>query len=175
MKKFSIIITLSILFFLMITGIASAWYTEVGGVVRDSKTQSPWTYGATVNVWDCSAIDVGAPLGTGTLARDSTFAVTFTESTANRFLCVEFNFGTGPNGTPADRWEVINDNGPNGMFDLGIVYTDTGPTAVTLADISTTESSTNLPITAATFIILGSVSFITLRRRTTDTVVHTEK
>jgi hypothetical protein len=91
-------------------------------------------------------------------------------------LCVEFNFGTGTNGTPADRWEVINDNGSNGMFDLGIVYTDTGPTAVTLTNISTATQSISLPIImAAAFIILGSFSFITLRRRTTNAIVRTQK
>jgi hypothetical protein len=173
MKKLSIVVTLSILMSLMIAGIAFANFTTITGTVLDSKTTSPWIYGGTVKVYDCSDSTATALPVSGsnpaTIAVDGTFTIAgLSDPSAFRPLCVEFNYSTAtsPNGTPATETRFIADqSGDSGTHNMGTIYTDTGPTAVTLADFNPTPSSSTLPVIAAAFFALSSVSFVMLRRR----------
>ncbi|MCP4426374.1 MAG: hypothetical protein GY803_17925 [Chloroflexi bacterium] len=84
-------------------------------------------------------------------------------------LCVEVTFSAGPGGTPgnASKGPFVDRVTNSGNLNSGVYFTGTGPTAVTLADFSQTQSSANIPAIAAAFIALTGVSFAILRRRKT--------
>lgn len=168
------IVFLAVIMLLALTAVSAfANYASVSGVVHDSKTNSPWIYGGTVTVFNCSDASQAA-LGTSpvTIAVDGTFSVTGLSGDPSVFraLCVEFDYSTAtsPNGPPPNKLTAVIDEAVNtGDYDMGIIYTDTGPTAVNLLNINVAQTQP-IQLVGITIMLLGLVftGIIVWRRKT---------
>ena len=170
MKKNAIPVMLVIIFLVIVVTPISAYYSTITGELRNSKDNALWTNGASIEVFHCSTLTT---IATGT-APAGTFSIDISSVSADTPLCVEVTFSAGANGTPgnAAKGPFVDRAANSGTLDSGVYFTGTGPTAVTLADFTPAPTTANLPMIAAAFIMLGSASYILLRRRTVQATVR---
>jgi hypothetical protein len=168
-KKLSFALTIALIATLVIATPAFAAYDTVTGTLLDSMTQSPWTHGATITVHDCGN---WSTLGTtSTIDANGTFTVTSLSAPTDPpgYLCIEivFNDPPGPNPAPDTKWDVTQSgSGQSGTYNIGNIYTDTGPNAVTLADTSAGSPNVWLPVAlAAVAVVAVGGAVLLLRRR----------
>jgi hypothetical protein len=162
MKKVTIFTVLVILLSLSVLSVSAAWSGVEGKVF--AADGSEWQYGGTVIAY----ADPGTgyiDCGSDTFAAES-YSITFTCTPADfTTIYLEFTFNPGDNGTPPIKTEVLaNLSSSSGVATVNTT-TQTGPTAVTLADITPTQSTAALPTIAALFLVMSSMSFFLLRRR----------
>jgi hypothetical protein len=132
------LIAILVIAILIPTATAQAYYATVGGELRDSKTNALWTYGANVEVFNCNTL---ATINTATLtAPTSTFSIDVSGVAVDTPLCIQVTFAAGPNGTPgsAAKGPYPDRLANSGNLNTGVYFTGTGPTAITLRDLSAT-------------------------------------
>ena len=137
-RKFRLIVVL-VITILIPTATAQAYYAAVSGELRDSATNALWVHGATVEVFNCNTL---ATINSATVtAPNSTFNIDVSSVTTVTPLCVEVTFAAGPNGTPGNATKgPYPDRATNGgTLNTGVYFTGTGPTAITLRDLSVTS------------------------------------
>jgi hypothetical protein len=171
-KKLLFALTAVLLAMLFIATPALAWCNAVTGEVHDSKTDTLWAYGGTVNVWDCAHFrEAGTSLSGGAVAfSGGTFNIPVSAAPDDPpgYLCIDITFGSGSEGTPPDTVEIIQSTGATGGSCAlpETIYTDTGPNAVTLADTTSTESpNVWLPVALAAVALVGAGGVVLLLRR----------
>jgi hypothetical protein len=162
MKKFAILIVV-IMMLGTISGSVFA-YDNISGTVRDSKTTNVWTHGGSVTIWRCDDIN-GTALATGSITAGGNISVAYTAQSTGTPICVEIGFNDGGNGTPADVWKVFVDDGAAGNYAMGNIFTDTGPTAVTMSSFGSANNTMSLSAMAAIVLLLVGGTFVVWRRR----------
>jgi hypothetical protein len=96
-----------------------------------------------------------------------TFTVSLTAVNSS-WLCIRIDFNDGGSGQPATWFSPASiRNHPTqdtGTHDLGIIYTNTGPAAVTLNQVSAAASAGSPALIAFGMMLLGAVSLVAVRR-----------
>jgi hypothetical protein len=136
-RKFRLIAIL-VIAILIPTATAQAYYAAVSGELRDSATNALWVYGATVEVFNCNTL---VTINTATLtAPTSAFNIDVSSVATPTPLCIQVTFAAGPNGTPgnAAKGPYPDRLANSGTLNTGVYFTGTGPTAITLRDLSAT-------------------------------------
>ena len=174
MKKLTFIVAVGAFLAVWMWGATpvAAWNGIQGTVYAGDGSR--WTYGGTVRVFDQDFDPCGtSPLVTGNPATNGNYSVSIAAPVAPcnptngqpLYIVVEIN--AGPGGTPSTQFAQIT------KFPINIPFvqnfnTGTSPTAVTLASLaSTNNTNTAAPyLTLAVAALLGSASYIAVRRRT---------
>jgi hypothetical protein len=169
MKKLTLFVMGALMLSLWMATPAAA-YAGVQGTARDINNVG-WTHGGQVTAYiivagvyqACTPVALS---GTGTYSID--FAAACGGNLPPIFSTVQVvaTFSPGPNGTPADQFGNFFNTSAAGNATVNF-NTDTGPTAVTLASLaSTNNTSTAVPyLVIAVVALLGSASYIAVRRR----------
>lgn len=146
MKQKLTTVAVVVLLTLAVATTVFAVYTSVTGVVHDSKTDQPWLPGGTVTVYDCADIG-GTVLGSGSISTvDGTFDFPISSSGVDH-LCMEIDFNPGPAGEPQTKTLYrANTADADATLDLGTIYTDTGPNAVTFTNVTARSTNVWLPV-----------------------------
>ncbi len=187
MKK-RLVAFISLVALLAITVIPVFAFSSIQFLVTDNKTSQPWgtTAGQSYRIFVTGSVS-GTLLDTTTLTTPAdpvldftcsyggacppVAATTLTAPAAGETVTV-FIILTGTNGNPS----TITESYTQPPVDLGTFtinrQSGTGPTAVTLADFTPAPTTTAFPLIAAAFIMLGSASYLLLRRRTTQATVR---
>ncbi len=165
-KKALFVVGLACLLALLLALPVGAYYSSVTGELRDSVTDSPWTHGATVAVYECdSEGTTGSQIASQ--AVDSTGTVNIGLSSTSPWLCVVVDFTAGGAGKPVnqERGPIANDlNQTPSTLDLGVIYTNTGPAAVSLQQLSASAAAGSPALIAFGLMLLGAVSVVMVRR-----------
>jgi hypothetical protein len=147
---------------------AAAYYVNVTGELRDSKTGALWTHNATVYIFDCgTGDDIVAPIlindGSGTFFEP----LPTVTPPDNQMICVEVVFGFGGVGTPgnATKGPFVNRQSSAGNLDTGVYFTGTGPLAVTLASFGASTGGSIPLLFAVIFLLVVGASLVAVRRR----------
>jgi hypothetical protein len=148
---------------------AGAYYASATGQLRDSLTGEPWTWGAQISVVNCNSGNTVA--GPFTVGDTGAFTIDLTTVNLPR-LCFQIDFNEASNGEPLTQPAGPIDNtsasgGHSGTLGLGDIYTNTGPNAVTLQQVTTSAGSFAPALLALSTIVLGAVSLVAIRRRGT--------
>jgi hypothetical protein len=168
-KKFAVAVLIALVASLLVSTSAFANFDAVSGQLKDGKTGSNWTYGGTATVYDCSNMNV--ELGSTTADSTGAFTVTMTSSGTSGFLCIKATFNAvDPNPASDPYWKVFQDSG-SGTLDAGIFYTNTGPTAVALKEVTAQPSVSNigLPVALLGVVVVAAAMLalgLVLRKRT---------
>jgi hypothetical protein len=165
-KRFWVTLIAVIVVTLILPGTAHAW-NGVSGQVVDGASSDPWIHGG--QVWVINMTN-GNNLATGNLNGDGTFAINFGDdgvgcgcinnvSLPGHSLQVVVIPNAGPSGAPGAIFEDFQQNSIPIPYPTGYLYTDTGPTAVELADLSVTSQTRSaawLPIV----LLVGSILLV---------------
>ncbi len=160
MKSKLLAVAITILLALAMVTTVLAEYSSVTGEVHDSKTGELWQYGGEIYVYNCAE---PTALITDTFTNGTFDIGTFDSSAASR-LCIDIFFNGGSEGTPDPKY-LYRPNDGDGELNLGIIYTDTGPNAVTFTALSA-SSNAWLPagiVAGVSVLVLGTL--IVLRKR----------
>ena len=167
MKKLTLAALIVLVVSLLVSTSAFANWTGIPVQLMDGKTGNPWTLGGTVNVFDCS--NIGVSLGSAPVGVTGAVTVTITSSGTNRFLCIQATFNAGPGGSSADYWQVFSDVAGNSGTKPAppvVFYTNTGPTAVVLKEVTAQPSVSNIWLPVALLgVVIVAGGFWALRRR----------
>lgn len=166
-RKLAIIVAAVLITIMLLPEATSAYYSNVIGQARDSKTGSPWVHGGSVEVFNCNTL---ANIANGSLDSNGQFDISLGSYTGpDRPLCIEITFNNGGNGTPgnASKGPFADRSGSTGTLDTGVYFTGTGPTVVTMSDVrvSTSTSRAGLPFAAAAGLAALAAGAAILRRR----------
>jgi hypothetical protein len=164
-KKLLFALATALIATLIVATPAFAW-TSVYGKCIDDATLEGWAYGGTVTVYD----NLGATLGSGSLdttaGNEGEFDVgplaAPTAGATTLYIVITYN--SGPEGTPGTYIETIPII-PAGAYNVGYVPTDSGPNAVTLADVSTQSPNQWLLAALAAVALVGVGGAVLLFRR----------
>jgi hypothetical protein len=167
-KKLLFALATALIATLIVATPAFAW-TSVYGQCIDDATLEGWAYGGTVTVYD----NLGATLGSGPLVTDppgpaadvGKFDVPLVAPTPGATtLYIVITYNSGPEGAPGTYIETIPII-PAGAYNVGYVPTDSGPNAVTLADVSTQSPNQWLLAALAAVALVGVGGAVLLFRR----------
>ena len=169
MKKVTVFLAVVMLLALTVVS-AFAYTSSITGIAKDSDTGADWAWGGDVYVYECS--DTNTALNTPTAFTGANIDANFTEGISDRTLCVKITFKKengdpvlNSDGSPVIKWQVIVDNAAApAIADVGIVRTDSGPTAVTLQNVTADNNSTAVGI-GFVVLMLAGVTFVMFRRR----------
>jgi LPXTG-motif cell wall-anchored protein len=146
---------------------AAAYFTNVTGeLLLDPSSTEPWTLGATLQVfYHCNStpvLQVTEVLPAG----DSTFDIPLPAPTGATRMCVTVDFNEGPGGDPPSQQsaEISNSLDASGAYGPLVFYSNTGPAAVTLQQLSATAGSGSPLLLAAGVMLLGALSLVAVRR-----------
>jgi hypothetical protein len=164
-RKLTVVMMILTVFLLMVPNTALAYYDTVVGELRDIKTKSLWQYGGSVAIYD----GTGTLLGSDTLdPGDSSFSVGVSVSTFT-VMYVVVTFNAGPD--PSDEVETktitaVNTSGDSGTLNIGSVYKDTGPNAVSFTNVTAHSPNVWLPVgIVAGVSTLAMGALIVIRKR----------
>ena len=142
---------------LLVVTTAYAW-TGVDGKAVDSKTGAGWAHGGTA--YAVSSVD--GMLGTYPLSTaagtEGEFSGAYT-ATPGATITVYIVFSPGPNGTPATNSDcTFIDVAIPVHYGCGNILTGTGPTAITLADLTAESSAANPWLPA--ILVVGALAVV---------------
>jgi hypothetical protein len=163
MKRILVIATTVLLAVLLFTVPVFAW-TGVYGQCIDSSTLLGWTGGGTVTVYD----NLGGTAGSGALDASGNFNVTPLSVTGGATtLYIVIVYTAPPGGTAPGTYVETVPYIPTGIsYNMGYVYTGTGPNAVTLAGANTKSPNVWLPVALTVVALIGTGGIVlSLRRR----------
>jgi hypothetical protein len=161
-KKLLFALVIALLTTLIVAAPAFAW-TSVYGQCIDSATLQGWAYGGTVTIY--GDVSVGA-IASGPLAGDGTFNIPLPpEPLPDNTLYIVITYTAGPQGAPGTYIETIPDIPTGTGYNLGYVHTDTGPNAVTLADVNAQSPSQWFLAALAAVALVGVGGAVLLFRR----------
>jgi len=163
--KIKLLIVLAVIFVSFLVPMSAlAYYDWITGELRDSKTGAIWQYGADVEVFNCNTLTT---IATQTVGSSGVFSINISTVGTPTPLCIEVVFHPGPNGTPgnAAKGPYPDRSSSTGTLNTGVYFTGTGPTAITLTELSARSSASALPILAvAAVLLIGSLAVIRRRR-----------
>lgn len=165
--KFAVLLVVMTVTTLFAAAPAFANFTSISGQINDSRTNTGWTYGATITVYSCA--DMTTPLTSGSANGTGEFSLSgLGDPGSFRMLCVDFVFSDGGNGIPASKLLAVRDKADDsGNKNMGIIYTDTGPNAVQVRSLTASSvRNTWLPAAlAVSALILVSSAITVIGRR----------
>ena len=154
MNKKLRLVAILIIACLIPTAIAQAYYASVSGELRDSKTNALWTHGATVEVFNCNTLST---INTAAVGPSGLFSIDVSSVVVDTPLCIQVTFANGGNGTPgnAAKGPYPDRLANSGNLNTGVYFTGTGPTAITLHDLSVTPHAETSGLWAGIALVLG--------------------
>jgi hypothetical protein len=166
-RRFLLILAVLLAALLLAPTLAIAYYGSVTGELRDSDTGQPWQYGGTVEIWNCNTLNtiITQVVPSGVYTFNIGISTVVTTPTA---LCVEVAFSPGPLGTPGNAaGGPFPDRASSaGILNTGVYFTGTGPTAITLANVTARSANRWLPVGLAAVALVGvGGGLLALRRR----------
>lgn len=172
MNRRALLITLVVFVFaLAFAQPGNAYYSSVSGELRDSATDQPWQWGATVQIFFGCNPATWELVGSETVDSSGIFNIGIPGSSAGDVeMCVAASFEAGSAGTPANRivGPIPNTSEVSGDYGPVIIYTNTGPNAVTLQQLTASAGSFSPAFLALGTVLLGAVSLVAVRRRETQ-------
>lgn len=163
-KKLLFALATALIATLIVATPAFAW-TGVSGVCIDDLTLQGWASGGVVEVYGSSSgLIASGPLSMAA-GHEGEFNVTWTPETADTTLYIVIKYNTGPQGTPGTYIEDIPNIPGAGNYYMGYIKTDSGPNAVTLADVNAQSPSQWLLAALAAVALVGVGTAVLLFRK----------
>ena len=170
MKKITVALTIALVALLLLATMALAYYSSVTGELRDYKTAGLWQYGGTVAIINCSD---GTVITSQVLADGvSSFNIALSDPVGFQLMCVQVTFRLPDDSNGQTVVEIYPNIGSGiggsdeGSLDAGVFWSDTGPNAVTLTNITARSANTWLPVgLVAGLSVLAMGALFTLRKR----------